>query len=65
MYLACAHRLGQWKIGYRNPKRPIIVHFRDFCDVEDRMSRSYLLKNSQLSAGYDLPKEINEARKRL
>ena len=27
------------------------------------MSRSYLLKNSQFSVGYDLPKEINEARK--
>ena len=65
MYLARAHRLGQRKIGYRNPKRPIIVHFRDFCDVEDIMSRSYLLKNSQFSVGYDLPKEINEARKRL
>ena len=65
MYLARAHRLGQRKIGYRNPKRPVIVNFRDFCDVESIMSRSYLLKNTQFSVGYDLPKEINEARKRL
>ena len=65
MYLARAHRLGQRKIGYRNPKRPIIVNFRDFCDVESIMSRAYMLKNSQFSVGYDLPKEINEARKRL
>ena len=65
MYLARAHRLGQRKIGYRNPKRPIIVNFRDFCDVESIMSRSYLLKNTQFSVGYDLQNEINEARKRL
>ena len=56
MYLARAHRLGQRKIDYRNPKRPIIVNFRDFCDVESIMSRAYMLKNSQFSVGYDLPK---------
>lgn len=65
MYLARAHRLGPRKIGQRNPKRPIIVNFRDFCDTELIMSRAHLLKSTPFSVGYDLPKEINEARKKL
>ena len=65
MYLARAHRLGPRKVGSRNPHRPIIVNFRDFCDTDMVMNRAHMLKNSPFSVGYDLPKEINEARKRL
>ena len=65
MYMARAHRLGPRKIGQRNPKRPIIVNFRDFCDTELIMSRAHMLKNTPFSVAYDLPKEINEARKKL
>ena len=65
MYIARAHRLGPRKIGQRNPKRPIIVNFRDFCDTELIMSRAHLLKQTPFSVAYDLPKEINEARKKL
>ena len=65
MYLARAHRLGPRRIGQRNPKRPIIVNFRDFCDTELIMSRANMLKNTPFSVGFDLPKEINEARKKL
>lgn len=65
MYLTRAHRLGPRKIGYRNPRRPIIVNFRDFCDTEMIMERAHMLKNTRFSIGYDLPKEINAARKKL
>ena len=65
MYLTRAHRLGPREIGYRNPRRPIIVNFRDFCDTEMIMERAYMLKNTRFSIGYDLPKEINVARKKL
>ena len=65
MYLARAHRLGQRKIGIRNPKRPIIVNFRDFCDTDMIMSKANMLKGTPFSICYDLPKEINEARKKL
>lgn len=65
MYLARAHRLGPRKIGYQNPKRPIIVNFRDYCDTEMIMGRAYMLKNTPFSIDFDLPKEISEARKRL
>ena len=34
MYLSHAHRLGPRKIGQRDPKRPIIVNFRDYCDTD-------------------------------
>lgn len=65
MYLARAHRLGPRKIGLRNPKRPIIVNFRDSCDTDMIMSRANMLRNTPFSVSYDLPKEINEARKKL
>ena len=65
MYLSRAHTLGPRKIGKRVYSRPIIVNFRDFCDTESIMSRAYMLKRTSFSVGYDLPKEINEARKRL
>lgn len=41
------------------------MNFRDFCDTELIMSRAHLLKSTPFSVGYDLPKEINEARKKL
>ena len=65
MYLARTHRLGPRRIGQRNPKRPIIVNFRDFCDTDLIMSRAHMLRNTPFSVCYDLPKEINEARKKL
>ena len=48
MYMARAHRLGPRKIGQRNPERPIIVNFCDFCDTELIMSRAHMLKNTPL-----------------
>ena len=65
MYLARAHRLGPRKIGIRDPRRPIIVNFRDFIDTDTIMNKAFMLKNTPFSISYDLPKEINEARKRL
>ena len=65
MYLARAHRLGPRKIEIRDPRRPIIVNFRDFIDTDTIMNKAFMLKNTPFSIAYDLPKEINEARKRL
>lgn len=65
MYLTRAHRLGPRRTGSRNHSRPIIVNFRDFCDTEAIMERAHMLKNTSCSIGYDLPKEINDARKKL
>ena len=65
MYITRAHRLGPRRIGSRNPRRPIIVNFRDFCDTEIIMERTHMLRNTPYSVGYDLPKEINDARKNL
>ena len=65
MYLARAHRLGPRKIGQPNPKRPIIVNFRDICDTESIIPRAHMLRNAPFSVGFDLLKEINEARKKL
>ena len=65
MYLARSHRLGPRKIGYRNPRRPIIVNFRDFCDTEAIMAKAYMLKGTPFSIDHDLPKEIIEARKHI
>lgn len=65
MYLARAHRLGPWRNDVRANKRPIIVNFRDYCDLELVLSKAFMLKNTQYSLDRDLPKEISEARKRL
>ena len=65
MYLSRAHRLGPRKIGSRNPRRPIIVNFRDFCDTVMIMEKAHMLRNTSFSVAYDLPKEINDARKNL
>ena len=40
MYLERAHRLGPRRIGQRNPKRPIIVNFRDYCDTDIIMNHA-------------------------
>ena len=65
MYLARAHRLGNRKHNVRVQKRPLIVNFRDFCDTEAVMSKAFLLRGTPFSVDYDLPKEINQARKSL
>ena len=65
MYLARAHRLGPRKIGQRDPLRPIIENFRDFCDTDIIMNRAHLLRNTPFGIGYDLTKEIKDARKKL
>ena len=65
MYLTRAHRLGPRKIGSRNLRRPITVNVRDFCDTEMIMERAHMSKNTRYSVGYDLPKEINDARKKF
>ena len=46
-------------------RRPLIANFRDYCDTETIMSKAFLLKGTPFSVDYDLPKEINEARKAL
>lgn len=65
MYLARAHRLGPRKNHVHNQKRPIIVNFRDFCDIEIIMSNANMLRNTPFSVDHDVPKEINMARKVL
>ena len=65
MYLSRVHRLGPRKIGSRNPRRPIIVNFRDFCDTVMIMEKAHMLRNTSYSVAYDLPKDINDARKNL
>ena len=44
MYPARAHRLGPRKIGIRDPRRPIIVNFRDFIDTDTIMNKAFMLK---------------------
>lgn len=66
VYITRAHRLGGRTQGRNFNKRPIIVNFRDFGDVELIMSRVYRLKDVPgISVDYDFPKEIQEARSRL
>lgn len=65
MYIARAHRLGSRYSGGHNRPRPIIVNFRDYCDVEEIMGRVYMLKNTPFAVDLDLPKEIQTARREL
>ena len=69
MCIERAHRLGSLSNdSYRNkpePKRPIIVRFRDYNDTELVMQRAYRLRNSVFSVDRDYPKEISQARKEL
>ena len=64
MYLARAHRLGLRKIGQRDPHRPIIVNFRDFCDTNIIINRAHLLRNTLFSIGYDLQKKSRMPKKK-
>ena len=62
MYISRAHRMGKFK---RGSCRPIIVNFRDYCDIEMIMSKAYMLKGTVFSVDRDFPKEISDARKKL
>ena len=62
MYLERAHRLGRFD---RTKTRPIIVAFRDFCDVEDIIASASNLRGSNLGICRDYPKEISLARQAL
>ena len=57
-----AHRVG--RRNQRNfLKRPIIVAFRDYFDVDRIYSCVYLLKGTRYRIDPDYPKEINNARR--
>ena len=69
MCIERAHRLGSLRSesyrGKSDPKRPIIVRFRDYNDTELVMERAYRLRGSVFSLDRDYPKEIAQARKEL
>ena len=59
-----AHRMGPR--NRRNfLRRPIIVAFRDYYDVERIIEHVYLLKGTRYGVDRDYPKEINNARRLL
>lgn len=64
-----AHRLGPVKrthvMNRSDPKRPIIVRFRDYRDIDHILDNAYRLKGSRFRVDRDYPKEIAEARTRL
>lgn len=67
-----AHRIGSVKHNNRSqglhgfdPKRPIIVKFRDYIDTETVMSKAYKLRSTRFGVDRDYPREIAEARKHL
>ncbi|MEW8546032.1 MAG: hypothetical protein AB2693_21120, partial [Candidatus Thiodiazotropha sp.] len=62
MYLERAHRLGRF-----NPSktRPIIVAFRDFCDIDEILNASSQLKGTEYGVSKDYPSEISKARQSL
>lgn len=64
-----AHRIGSlYKALSANrddPKRPIMVRFRDYRDTEHILENAYKLKGSNFGVDRDYPKEILDARKRL
>ena len=62
-----AHRLGRPKhpTQSKDPKRPIIVRFRDYIDTERVLQNAYKLKRTQFGVDRDYPKEIVSARKQL
>jgi hypothetical protein len=65
IYIARAHRIGKPDHIKNIQRRPIIVNFRDFCDTEQIMSKTYMLKETRFSVDHDFPKEIQNARARL
>jgi hypothetical protein len=69
MYIERTHRLGRltqdkYK-GMTDPKRPMVVRFRDFVDTENIMNKAYKLKGSNLGIDRQYPKEIAMARASL
>jgi len=65
MYIARAHRLGRLQRNNQYQSRPIIVNFRDYCDIESIMNSARMLRGKPFSIDHDFPKEIQEARSRL
>ena len=69
MVIDRAHRLGpirrpdNW--GRSDQRRPIIVRFRDYRDVDHILDNAYKLRGSRFRADRDFPKEIVDARSRL
>ena len=64
MYIARAHRLGKFD-RHSTKHRPIVVNFRDYCDVEIIMNNPHMLKGKTISIDDDFLKEIQEARSTL
>ena len=59
-----AHRLGPRK-DQRIHRRPIIVAFRDYADVELILNRAKFLRGTRFAVDKDFPKEISSARSLL
>lgn len=64
IYIERAHRFGQI-YDREDPKRPIVVLFRDYTDTEAIMRRQYKLKGTRFRFDRQYPKEIADARKLL
>lgn len=67
-----AHRLGVYSDksnghnkGNIDPKRPIVVRFRDFSSTELVLRQAYKLKGSTFGIDRDYPRELADARKEL
>ena len=70
LYIDRFHRLGSLhKAKQRqrtgNPKRPIIIAFSDYSNIERILGTVYMLKGTGYSVTKDYPKEIVAARQRL
>lgn len=69
MCIERAHRMGlltdEKYRGKFDPKRPMIIKFRDYADTETIMSKAYKLKGSRFSVDRQYPKEISKARSEL
>lgn len=69
MKIERAHRMGQiTDERYRNrsdPKRPMVVRFRDYVDTETILSKAYKLKGTNFGVDRQYPKEISVARAKL
>lgn len=69
MYIQRAHRLGNVRNDkFKNkldPKRPIIVYFRDYPDTEYILENAYKLRGTSFGIDRDYPREILDARKML
>ena len=69
MCIERAHRLGSQNSNINrskaDPKRPIIVRFRDYTATDTIMDNAYMLKGTPFGVDRDYPKEIATARKKL